>query len=852
VAADTDLTSADRPRTRSAAVVAATVSVPLAIGSALLWWTAGTVAPALPSSPIVLPWPLLLTFFAIAQIAPMHIQVGRHYRSMSLTEVPFVLGLLFLSPGWFVIARTVGGISAELVVRRQYRMPVKLAFNSVLFGSEAVLGAALFRLLDDGRSAHDPLSWVAATGAIVLVSAVTGLAVAALVELLDDTFQLRRIAVAVRDGVPHAFAVVSVGVVIALSILTSRWAVVPLVLAVGALLLAYRAYASLVDRHSALERLYGFVREMSAEPDTAAVTKTLLDQAQVILHAERARVVFMDGRGEAELTANGNVERAAANWLDVGDGWIIDHVVRARRSLLLARDSRDLAAHSWLRRSQLGEAMLAPIQVTPEVGAVLVVADRIGDIRGFDPSDLLVLETLANQAAVEYRNGELVDRLRYESLHDSVTGAPNRAHLEATLDQRLRERGAAHGDRPLGLAMITLDAVQQINDSFGHQRGDDILREAVGRLATMAASGTQVFYFSGGELAVLIIGPPTVDAIQAVMRQLLSRLTEPIELEGMHVDLGTHAGLALAPAHADESQDLIKRADIAMYSAKASGNELTVYDPQYDTSSPARLALVAALRQAISNRRIEIAVQPKADLATGRIVGVEALARWTEPDRGAVSPATFIPLAEESGLIRSLTELVLDRALEACAGWQRAAPGVGVAVNVSARLLHDTEIETMIRRSLRRHRVPAALLTLEVTESTIMGDSTSTRELLDRLCDSGIAVSVDDFGTGYSSLAQLRRLPVHELKIDRTFVHGMTRDRDNAAIVRAIVELAHTLDLCVVAEGAEDLATWQQLAATGVDVGQGYFLARPMPVSEFADWFAARHGDQAPVIAQLR
>jgi EAL domain-containing protein (putative c-di-GMP-specific phosphodiesterase class I) len=246
--------------------------------------------------------------------------------------------------------------------------------------------------------------------------------------------------------------------------------------------------------------------------------------------------------------------------------------------------------------------------------------------------------------------------------------------------------------------------------------------------------------------------------------------------------------------------------------------------------------MIAALRQAINDDVLDIQVQPQMRLDAGEVVCVEALARWTDPEFGFVPPDEFISLAERSGLIRPLTELVLEKAIAACASWQRHSPGVAVAVNLSARSLHDEHLDEQIERVLRRHSLPASLLTLEITESSVMADPARMLGLLYRLRQQGVRLSIDDFGTGYSSLSYLRRLPVQEVKVDRSFVQRMDEEADDAAIVRSIIELARTLDLSVVAEGVENERCWRLLQDMGCALVQGYHLARPMPVAEFAAW----------------
>jgi predicted signal transduction protein with EAL and GGDEF domain len=320
---------------------------------------------------------------------------------------------------------------------------------------------------------------------------------------------------------------------------------------------------------------------------------------------------------------------------------------------------------------------------------------------------------------------------------------------------------------------------------------------------------------------------------------MLDALRRPVDIDGTAVDVGASVGIALAPGHAETIEQLLKRADVAMYVAKQSGRDIVVFDPAHETTSPSRLALAAALRQAVADRLIGIHVQPQMSLSTGRVTSVEALARWTDAERGAVGPDEFIALAERTGLIGQLTDVVLDKAIAACAGWQRFAPGVSVAVNLSARSLRDEAFADHVDRVLRHHRLPATLLTLEITESSVMADPASTLGLLHRLRDRGIRLSIDDFGTGYSSLAYLRRLPVQEVKVDRAFVQRMDTESDDAAIVGTIVDLAHTLELDVVAEGIENAAVAALLRDLGCETGQGFHFAPPMPVEAFAAWMAS-------------
>jgi EAL domain-containing protein (putative c-di-GMP-specific phosphodiesterase class I) len=317
------------------------------------------------------------------------------------------------------------------------------------------------------------------------------------------------------------------------------------------------------------------------------------------------------------------------------------------------------------------------------------------------------------------------------------------------------------------------------------------------------------------------------------------------------LEVSASIGIALAPGHGEESAILLQRADVAMYSAKARQKGVEVYAPERDQYSPQRLALVGELRRALEGRQLEVYYQPKAELATGRVVGAEALLRWDHPERGFVPPDEFVGLAEHTGLIHPLALFVLEDALRRCAAWRRAGTPVGVAVNLSARNLVEVSLPDEVGTLLLETGVHAGSLTLEITESSLMGDAGRTLEVLDRLHAMGIQLSIDDFGTGYSSLSYLRRLPVTEVKIDKSFVLAMTSNTSDEAIVRSTVDLGHNLGLRVVAEGVEDVVTWERLVALGCDVAQGYLLSRPIPASQFERWLAERMaGSGRPADAQ--
>jgi diguanylate cyclase (GGDEF)-like protein len=816
-----------------AALVVAIIHVAVAVSAYLL---AAATVPMAPHAVVRMPWLVLLGLFAATQASPLHVEGRHHSRSISLTELPFVVGLLSVGPIALCVARAVAGVGMEIGLRRQYRQPVKLAFNASLFASEALLTAAVFRWIDYGHASQSPLTWVAAVVAATAGNMLSCLSVTWLLEVVDGSRSPRAVMRIASSVVWQSLVVANVGLVAALTVATGEWAAIPLAGAVAAFAIGYRSYAVANERHARLQHLYTFNRAITGHTEHDDVVATLLLQVEDILNAQSSRLVRMAGGDgdwcEYEIS-EGALRQLPAQWLLETDGWIVGHVAERQQPLLLGRGTTDPAAAEWLRRNGLREALLVAVSVDDD-GAVLVVADRLGDLRRFDGDDLKLLETIAQQAAVQLRSGRLVHRLRYDSLHDAVTGIPNRAALQQRVEQQL-----ADCNTTIALGMIDLDAFKDVNDSFGHHSGDQMLMEIASRIVATVAGRGDVCRFGGDEFAVALYGVTTA-AAASFFRDLIEQLSAPIEMEGTAIEVGASIGVAVAPEQAITWAELVRKADVAMYAAKSAGRVVVVFDETLDGAGPSRLGLVAALHRAIDNDELEVHVQPKASLESGAIVSSEALVRWTHADMGPMNAGEFVALAERSGLIRDLTDRVLDKAVAACAGWQRVAPGVGVAVNVSARCLQDDSLEITVERALRRHRLSAPLLTLEITESSIMADPERTSGLLHRLRKRGVRLSIDDFGTGYSSLSYLRRLPVSEVKIDQSFVARMQESSDDAAIVQAIVELGHTLDLEVVAEGVEDQMTWDLLRVAGCDLAQGYLLAKPMPAGDFARWYGTR------------
>ena len=434
------------------------------------------------------------------------------------------------------------------------------------------------------------------------------------------------------------------------------------------------------------------------------------------------------------------------------------------------------------------------------------------------------------------------EQMRRAALTDELTGLGNRSLMAARLTEALARRRP--GDE-VALVLVDLDRFKEINDTLGHHYGDRLLQLIGPRLLPTLRHGDVVARLGGDEFAVLLPGVLGPEQAQDIAQRLHASLLDPFDVDGVALSVEASMGIAVSSFHGADATILLQRADMAMYAAKRRIGGVRLFEADMDTHSPERLRLLGELRLALSRRELVLHFQPKVALPSGRCVGFEALVRWVHPERGLVPPDQFIALAEGTGLIEPLTRYVLDMALEQCATWRAAGhPDLPVAVNVSARNLLESDIVEQVQELLALHGVPASCLVLEVTESAVMADPDKATEVLTRLHALGVAVALDDFGAGYTSLAQLRNLPLHELKIDRQFVTDMATRSDDEMIVRSIVELGHNLGLKLVAEGVEDAASAERLMQSGCESAQGYHFARPIPGAALPAWLALR---DAPV-----
>ncbi len=424
-----------------------------------------------------------------------------------------------------------------------------------------------------------------------------------------------------------------------------------------------------------------------------------------------------------------------------------------------------------------------------------------------------------------------------EQLRDPLTGLPNRQWLLERTWSALDEAERA-GTRS-ALVLIDLDRFRSVNDTLGHLAGDRLLLQIAERLRLALPRGAEVARLGGDEFAVLLPTTDSLTSVQRAARSLIAALGSPLDLDGLTLVLEASAGVAVFPDHAIDAEGLLRRADVAMYQAKRDRSGTEVYEARRDGNTPDRLGLLGDLRRALDAGDVELHYQPKVGF-DGHVAGLEALVRWVHPDRGKVPPDEFIAMAESSGLMPKLTEYVLETALGQIAQWRAAGLDVPVAVNVSPRDVHTPGFAGAVAARLARHGVPPGALQLEITEHVLLEDPQRAADTMAGLTGHGVKMSLDDFGTGYSSLVHLRRLPVSELKIDRSFVARLVVDNEDAEIVRCTLDLAHSLGLLVVAEGVEDDETWERLRDLGCDAVQGWLVAAAMPPEETTAWLKLR------------
>ena len=803
-----------------------------------------------PHKSFQLKWWALAPLFLVAEVAVVHVQLKREVLSYSLNEIPLILGLFFAPPADLVLAVMIGGGAALALHRRQ--SVLKLTFNVSHFCLETAMAIVVFHAVIGTHSHIGPAGWLGTFGAAFMADLIASLCVALAVSLAEGRRQAIDSLLGIGSIVAFANACVALAAVTVLwTHPGSAWLLsVPAIL----LFLAYRGYSAQRQKRQSLELLYESTRVLQQSLEANSVVDTVLEQARQMLRADYAEITrFPSVKGgrafRASLGPGTRREPLRSTNLDPTEG-VWARVAAEGSTILVARPIENEKLRAHFHERGIRDAIVSPLHGPEGIVGTLLVGNRLrDDLVTFDTDDLKLVETLANHASISLENGRLVESLKrqaaeneFQAQHDSLTGLFNRTMFHNRVAQAIEQAGVDM----VGVLLMDLDRFKEINDTLGHPTGDSLLKETSFRLRRILGPDVTIARLGGDEFAILLPRLSSLIGATDLAANLVAALREPYELQELSLDVSASIGISLFPHHGTDAETLMQRADVAMYIAKSSHSGFEIYDSEKDQYSPNRLALVAELRRAIDERQLVVWYQPKVDLGSGRLIGAEALVRWNHPRHGMMPPDEFIGLAEHTGLIGPMTSYVLEEALQQCLEWRsNGAPDFKVAVNLSVKNLMDVDLPRQISTLLMKSRLGHDALQLEITESSIMEDPERAIEVLTRLHEMGIGIAIDDFGTGYSSLSYLRRLPVNEMKIDRSFVRGMMSSENDAVIVRSVIDLGRNLGLVVVAEGIEDRESMERLETLGCTVGQGYHIARPMDAEGFDSWAASRNASEA-------
>ena len=787
------------------------VSVALATsGSFLTWWALQQPHPG--HLPVSITWWLLLPAYVVVLQRPIEFEFRRESNFSTLTHLPMSVGLVFVAPGWHLLARTVASV---LDVGQRRMPPIKAFYNVALAIAEAGIATATFAALTD-HITPGPQLWFALGAALLLVDIVASMAIAVVLSLVGARPSAEQLSVTTVANLASSTVFTGLGIVA----VAAAWTDVITLAIMGSLAcglgLGFRRHRRLAEQTHQQAELQQFLKGLGPLDLTGDDYPHVFDNIRVLLRCETLELSLRQG----------------------GDRWLV--LTSSERGTSVAAGAED-GPPELPKASAVGpdDHMSTPLLHDGELTGVLTVRDRIGDVHRFDLRALRLLESVAADLAKALERGELQRELARAATTDTLTRLPNLNETSRLIDELLEQSST-----PLVIAAIAVDSFREVNDTLGHEVGDELLLEVTRRLR-VAYAGALIGRIGGGRFAVVL----PADSVGSDASMFGLGVRAQVEGGAQLGPVGTHirlsVGCVTTPEHGTDAATLIRRGETAMYAARHVHGGPVVWEPVYEVEGQRRLAVVMALREALSSGAIGVAFQPKVSATSKAVTGVEALARWTHPALGAISPAEFIPLAEAAGLMGPLTSTVLRQALTACKGWQRRAGRIGVAVNVSADTILDPAFVTEVAAILTSVNISPDLLTLELTEGVVVHDPQLAVLRLAEMRALGVKMSVDDFGTGYSSLTYLKGLPVDEVKIDKGFVDDVTHDAGDRAVVRAVVDIAHTLGLRVVAEGVENADQGLVLEQLGVDEVQGYLHARPMAALDIAQWLRRR--DPAPV-----
>ncbi len=784
---------------RGHVVILISVAVVLVVATEVF----GDWLPRLPNQhSLRLPWYVLAVGFAVAYLFAIPFQRGKEAVIIILEQIPIVLGLLLGSPEGLFVGAMIGACAVHI---RQPIVPVKFFVNRASGAVEVGVAYGVFALLSRGHG-NGWSALVAAFFACLTADLCSVLFVNLLRKIFDPAYVLREMLRPLVFLLISGMAASSLGLLSVAAMWTRPSYGWLLVLVAGLVIGGSRAFADLQERHQGLNQLYEFQGQLGPLLPSVSELYPVLARTRDMLTATQVELVIDEEHDPQRLSASKRTITVDSSGL-LGETW--------RNNL--ADDNADA-----------GQRLTVVLSAGDRRLGTLSVRDRLGTVRGYNRSDLQLLETIGTHVSNALERGRLIERLQQAATHDSLTGLLTLNELSRIMDERLI-RGET-----CALILCDVARLKDINDSLGHDAGDALLCTVAERLRDYTSTNACVARGGGGEFAIALIDVSVTAAGTAVTR-IAAGLSGLVQVLGVTIDLRTRLGWAVSPADGRDSADLLRRADLALGSAKRELQRFARYDLELEIDGMRRIRLVNDLRCAIDKREVDVAFQPLVAPRSGQVIGAEALARWQHPDFGPLPPDEFIAVAEQSGLIGPLTELVLDKALAQARTWLLEGRDLRVAVNLSPRCLTDLGLPGLVLDLLARHRIEPGKLTLEITESSVAEDPGRAEAVLARLRGLGVRLSIDDFGTGYSTLASLKRFPVQEVKLDRQFLIDLDKlpgegssGGVDIALLTAIVALGHSLDLEIVAEGVETAEVYVQLRDLGVDVLQGYFMGRPL------------------------
>lgn len=576
--------------------------------------------------------------------------------------------------------------------------------------------------------------------------------------------------------------------------------------------------------------------------DLRSLLDDLLAQYLDALGFSRGAIYLSGPQEQLILSAQIGFPNEVANSLPTFFGrpeMLHDIIVREEPLSVSSPPERNHPFNRLLSDSRSESLLISPLRFGRDELGVIVMTSGATRVNA---EWLAFSKAVTNQIGQAIALSRAVSKVRYLAAYDSLTGLPNRAHLRDRLEEAISEA------RRSALYLLNMHRFEEINNTLSYRNGDRLLQQIARRLGALFSDRAIVARLGADEFAVLLRDAPTIALVHRGADDIINSLKPAFYLDGLPVTLHSNIGIALVPDGAADADSLLSRADMAQRAAKRSGQDYLIYPERVVPYSPERLALLGELRDAIEQDRLLLHYQPKIDFKTARIVGVEALLRWPHPNGGWISPDQFIPFAEKGGLVHTLTLWVLRAAVNQARQWKDAGIDIGMAVNVSARDLEDESFPEHIAKLCAAAEIPHSALTLELTEWDLMIDPANAEMAIRRLSATGARLAIDDFGTGYSGLSYLQKLPVNEIKIDKSFVVNLMSEQRNVAIVRSVIDLGRNLDLVVVAEGVEDQSTWDLLADLGCDMGQGYHICQPLEPQALIQWLSSSPWRAAPGI----